>query len=189
MNCADSERLIALDVEGDLPKHQAGGVSQHLRNCPHCREFAEKLRASQTFLKELAHEAPDAVLLQEVRVGVLNRLSTEAAPSIFPVWRFAFGAAVVAMLAFAAIMWRRPAPAPPGPVTAMVQPSAATQAMRKVTASAPTSPARNPERARAAATGKSFAGSLPALARRRPEPLMVKLYTDNPNVVIYWQVD
>ncbi len=189
MNCADFEKLIALDVEGDLPKNQAGGVSRHLRTCPHCQDFAEKLQASQSFLRELAGETPDEAALQEVRVGVLNRLRTEAAPKAFPVWRFALGAALAAMLAFAAIMLRRSASAPPVQATAIMQPPAAMKAMRQAIAAPPNSLIQSPKRVRTATARKSFSGAPRERARQRPEPLMVKLYTDNPNVVIYWQVD
>jgi anti-sigma factor RsiW len=189
MNCNYFEKLIALDVEGDLPSHQAVGVSQHLRTCPHCREFAEKLQASQTLLKELAHEAPDEAALQQVRLGVLSRVPTEATPAGFPVWRFALGAALVTMLAFAGIRLKRPAPAPPLQVNALMPPPEAMRVIRQAATPAPTSPGRNPEKARVATARKPFSGALRASAKQRPEPLMVKLFTDNPNVVIYWQVD
>jgi anti-sigma factor RsiW len=188
MTCSNFEKLIALDVEGDLPKQEVGSLTDHLQTCPHCLEFAEKLQASQALLKELGQEAPDEATLQEVRRGILNRLSAEAAPTMFPVWRLALGAGLVTLLILGTIIFfRRPAGTP---VTqAKVQRPTATEAMRRTPAPPPLSPAHNPKKVRPVAATKSFSGALRASAKQRPEPLMVKLFTDNPNVVIYWQVD
>ncbi len=108
MNCADFERLIALDAEGDLPKQMAASVTAHLRTCRQCQEFAAKLETSQSLLKELGQEAPDEATLQQVRRGILNRLPNEPAAKSFPVWRWAFAAALVAMLIFTILVLRRP---------------------------------------------------------------------------------
>ena len=164
-------------------------LKHHLLACHQCQAFAQSLQISQDLLKELASETPDDGLLQEVRRGVLNRLRTEAAPKTFPVWRFALGAALAATLLFAAVMLRRPASLPPVQVTAIMQPPAATEAIREATGPPPNSLAQSPTRVQAAAARKPFSGAPRESARQRPDPLMVKLYTDNPNVVIYWQVD
>ena len=189
MNCADFEKLIALDAEGDLPERKADKLKHHLLACHYCQSFAQSLRISQDLLKELANETPDDGLLQGVRVGVLNRLRTEAAPKAFPFWRFALGAGLVAMLAFAAVMLKRRAPAPPIQFTAIMRQPAAMEAIRQATAPPPNPLTQSPKRASAATARKSSAGAPSESTRRRLEPLMVKLYTDNPHVVIYWQVD
>jgi len=189
MNCADFEKLIALDAEGDLPERKADKLEHHLLACHHCQAFAQSLRISQDVLKELASETPDDGLLQGVRVGVLNRLPDGAAPKAFPLWQFALGAAVVALLAVAAIMLRRPTSPLPIQVTAIMQPPAAMRAMRQVTAPPPNPLAQSPKRVQPSTARKSSAGAPRESAKRRLEPLMVKLYTDNPHVVIYWQVD
>lgn len=187
MNCVDFEKLIALDAEGDLPKQNAGRLAEHLQICPHCREFAVKLEASQAMLKELGQEVPDQAALQEVRRGILNRLPAEAAPAMFPAWRFALGAGLVALLILAAIIFKHPARRPV--MQAKVQTPTATEAINRPPAPPPPSPAHSPKKVRAVRARKSFSGTLSASAKRQPEPLLIKILTDNPNVVIYWQVD
>jgi hypothetical protein len=189
MTCQDFEKLIALDVESDLPKQNAGGLAEHLRTCPHCREFERKLQASQALLKELGQEAPDEAALREVRRGILSRLPSEAGPKAYPVWQFALGAGLVTLLIFAAIIFMRPPRTPVKRTMARVQTPMATEATRRTPAPPPPSPARHPKKVRAVTARKSSASALRASAKRQPEPLMVKLFTDNPNVVIYWQID
>jgi anti-sigma factor RsiW len=104
MNCPDFERLIALDVEGDLPEPQGRAVGEHLRACHSCREFAESLKISQALLKDLGEEPVDEQMLQEVRRRVRNGLASERQPQGFPVWRWAWGAGLVAALCFAALI-------------------------------------------------------------------------------------
>jgi len=187
MTCVDFEKLIALDVEGDLPKQKTGSVAAHLGTCRQCQEFAGKLQASQALLKELGQEAPDEAALQEVRRGILNRLPNEAGPKAYPVWRFALGAGLVTILILAAIILRRPTRTPV--MQAKVQTPAATEAIRRTPTAPPPSPAHHPKKGGDVTARKSFSGALRASAKRQPEPLMIKLLTDNPNVVIYWQVD
>jgi anti-sigma factor RsiW len=195
MNCVDFEKLIALDVEGDSPKQEAGRVAAHLETCRHCHEFAAKLKASQALLKELGQDAPDEATLQEVRRGILNRLPNEAAPAMFPAWRYALGAGLLTLLIFGAMVIRHQARTIITQTISKLPTPAATEATVRTPASQPPSPAHpgNPthraKKVRAVTATKSFPGALSASAKQQPEPLMIKLLTDNPNVVIYWQVD
>ncbi len=189
MNCADFERLIALDAEGDLPKQMAANVSAHLRTCRQCQEFAVKLETSQTLLKELGQEAPDEATLQEVRRAVLNRLPSEPDSKSFPVWRLAFGAAVVAILILTVPALRRPSRTPSPGIIAKTQVQLTGEAMRQSPALPPRASAQGSKGARVVKPRKPLSGPLYARAKRQPEPLMVKLLTDNPKVVIYWQID
>ena len=189
MNCADFERLIALDAEGDLPKQMAGSVAAHLRTCRQCQEFAVKLETSQSLLKELAQEAPDGATLQLLRRSVLNRLPSEPDSKSFPVWRLAFAAALVAILILTVLALRRPSRTVVTGVIAKTQVQTTREAIRQVPALPKAIPARSLKSARVVKARRSPQRSLPARAKHHPEPLMVKLLTDNPNVVIYWQID
>lgn len=106
MNCPDFERLIALDVEGDLPIPQGRAVAEHLRACPSCRQFSESLKISQALLKELGQEPLDEAMVQEVRRRVRNGLASPTPQRVFPVWRWAWGAGLIAALVLALVILR-----------------------------------------------------------------------------------
>jgi hypothetical protein len=110
MICADFERLIALDVEGDLPQSKGRVVAEHLLACPSCRQFAERLKFSQTLLKELGREPVGEPMLTEVRSRVRVELARETQPQGFPWWYLALGAGLVATLIFAVPVPRRHSP-------------------------------------------------------------------------------
>ena len=187
MTCGDFEKLIALDVEGDLAAPQAERVTAHLEACRTCRKFQERLRASQAMFKSVAQEAPDEATLQAVRRGVLNRLPAERTPLAFPLWQFAVGVGVTAILILALVMHRRPTPAP-SPISASTTESKPTLEVART--SPPTAPAPLRRRARSEGAAKFHAASRrSAASAERGEPLTVKLITGNPNIIIYWQVE
>jgi hypothetical protein len=173
MNCQHFERLFALDVEGDLPDRQRRGVEEHLALCVRCRDFAAALQASQGAVKDLREEVPDTETLAAIRARVLTRIASgEPTQRAGLSWRLAYIAAAV-VLVIGAVVWvlgRRPWEAPPlpRPVASMPPP---------VLQPEPRPPVRRAVRRR------------PAAPKPRPEPLLVKLETSDPNVVIYWIVE
>jgi anti-sigma factor RsiW len=190
MSCLDFEKLIALDIEGDLPERKAAKLVEHMKACGNCREFAGKLQASQALLKGLAQEPLDEAVLREVRQRVLRGIATQTQPHRFPAWRFALGAVLVAIVIFAAVtLWR-----PRGHGVSKSIRETPMQSPMAAVRPAPTAP-EHPR----AGTGRAI-----HVLRRRKEPrgsltasfkpaqaaqLTVKLVTDDPNVVIYWLVD
>ena len=190
MTCGDFEKLIALDVEGDLPSQKTGSLTEHLWACGHCREFAAGLQASQAMLKELQDDAPDEATLREVRRGILNRLPAEPAPSLFASWRFALGAGLVAILILAIIVLRHPSGTPAPHASGKKEAPMTLEAVRQPPTAPLLTPAQSLEHPRAERRKRPLTvsqhGNLPW---QHHEPLTVKLITDNPNVVIYWQVD
>jgi anti-sigma factor RsiW len=222
MNCADFERLIALDVEGDLPGPKSRAVAEHLLACPSCRQFAEQVKFSQALLKNLGQEPADERMLQEVRRRVQIGLASETQPQGFPVWQFALGVGLITALIFAVITLRphsggantqflaegsRPANAarpnkdetrnskidarsakPPRVAKDL---SANPRGRVRSTVILPASSAAGtPKSAQAVPSKKLSSGSMSASANaQHPQPLTIKLLTDNPNVVIYWLVD
>jgi anti-sigma factor RsiW len=176
MSCHKFEPLIALYVENDLAAAEAQAVESHLAACDPCRKFAAEMRESQAALKALRTEFVDDALLLQVRTEVLSAASHRQRAVAWP--RFAIAAGLVLAL-LAGWMWQmRPeARLEPRPIAASV--------------SAPPLPATvlaPPPRTR---TG------LARVRRHRPqaapvfksEPLVVKMITDDPQVVIYWLVD
>ena len=189
MNCAGFEKLIALDAEGDLPAAKADSVADHLRTCSHCRTFAQELHTSQSLLKDLRQETVDEAALQAVRRGVLNRLPAEIPAAPWGLWRFALGAAMAAAIILAVVVFRHPSRAP-GRDSARQQKELPSLEAEQQTPAPPSLPMRLPQRARAERPRHAHAAiNRNSEAPRHPEPLTVKLLTNNPNVVIYWQVD
>lgn len=169
MNCPDWEERIALAAQGDLPPEQAAEAARHLSGCAACREFAEGVRQSIAALYA-AHEQPIAEAhLAAVRARVLQKIDRPPRPALR--WAWIGGLALAAVFLVIALQPRR---VPPPQVTLALPPVPETPVLLP----SPSTPRPQPRR--------------PAPVRRarkpRPpqEPLMVKLITDDPNVVIYW---
>jgi len=162
MNCGRFESMIALDVEGDLPVRQAMRLAQHLENCADCRQFAEEMRASQAWWKSIRREAPPASVLAEVRWRKPGRMI----PWPFLRWVPLAVTAGLFLAMLAGMMSRRPELVPPKLQIAAAVPMPPTLPVVRV---------NPPVRKRP--------------PKPKPEPLLVKLVTDDPEVVIYWLVD
>ncbi len=171
MTCREYEPLIALYVEGDLNDRE---VERHLSECSDCRELLEDLQASQAALKELA--TVDAAFLSAVRSGVLAKIEHRRRAA----WPLAAAFAVAAALIAAVLtVPRQPAlisKAPNGGADPLVRgrppgrPSVIAQAAPK------------PKRSRPG-------GRLRTRGSAPPEPLVVKMLTDDPDIVIIWLVE
>ena len=162
MNCGRFESMIALDVEGDLPVRQAARLAEHLASCAGCRQFAKEMRESQLWWKSVRLEAPPASVVTEVGWQ-------KPGPTIpWPFLRWAPLAVTVGLFLamLAGVVSRRPELAPP-----KIEIAIATVVPPAVPAVRVNPPVRKRRRA------------------PKPEPLLVKLVTDDPEVVIYWLVD
>jgi anti-sigma factor RsiW len=170
MSCARFEPLIALFVESDLTAGEGRRVELHLEACRGCREFAADLRESQAALKSLRSDFVKEAVFEEVRAGVLRNLSTPQRAGVWP--RYVIAAMLLMGLGAGWLWLTQPA------ATLDVQPRAAVIASPPLVAMVP------PLRVRPARVWRR---------RTRPafksEPLVVKMITDDPQLVIYWLVD
>jgi hypothetical protein len=181
MTCREYEPLIALYVEGDLSDRD---LERHLAECPDCRELLGDFRASQAALKELV--AVDAAFLSAVRSGVLAKIESRRRMT-WP-WVAAFAAA--AALIVAVLM----APQKPARIARLPVPAVG---IAKVDSGAdPLVRGRPPGRPSVIAqvarrTRRTRPGGRLRTRRSAPpsEPLVVKMLTDDPNIVIIWLVD
>jgi anti-sigma factor RsiW len=168
MTCREYEPLLALYVEGDLDDRK---VEQHLAECAHCRELLVDLQASQAMLKDLSSGAVDAALLSAVRSGVLSKTRPRR------VWHWVAACAAVAVLVALIPSPGRP---PSQHVAIANEPAIANQfdggadPPVLVRTSAPAHKDRRGRR-------RQIRGLAP--------PLVVKMLTDDPNIVIIWLVD
>jgi len=165
MNCTDWEERLALYAGGDLAPAPAAEVERHLAECAGCQMVASGLRASLELLEGAHQEVPAPAHFAAVRSRVLAQLERERRPFWRRAWVYGF-AAVAAMLLAAVAIWPSRWVAPPPPEVAIVHAPAAP---------VPIVPARPPQ-----------AGHKPRKKAEPGEPLMVRLVTDNPDVVIYW---
>ena len=195
MSCTSFENWIALYVEGDLARRKARRLERHLDECPACRDLAASLKESQQALKSLRSEAFDGAALEQVRSRVLGELAARAqAPSWFYRWDWRFAlAGLLLATALGVTVWRVARREAPKPNSARI--TVESPLPRPPTAGVvPAAPVRKATRRRAAHGPKLELARTPAEAIRAEshqasEPLMVKLVTDDPDVVIIWLVD
>lgn len=210
MSCP-RERDLALFVEDDLPVSEVAALQAHVLECAVCRNFLLSLEASQQALKELATQpiADEALAVLRSRATAIQAASRRDVQ-----WRWALTAAVIAALlpgAYLALSRLRThetrrvqaASAPPlMPVTraagqetqAVVTPPApvrrATRAAVPVAASGlSTEEADQLARAVVAVSRIKALRDLEARPASPPEAPLVRVATDDPNVVIYWRLE
>lgn len=170
MSCTKFESLIALYVESDLAESEQRLVEAHLETCHGCRDFAADIRESQTALKELRMDFVEESALQEVHAEVLNQLRTPRKKAAWP--KYAIAAMLLIGL-WAGWFWRARTAVLPE-----VQPRAAMIAPPPLAAI----PAQRVHTARVSRHHRQPAPTF------QSEPLVVKIVTDDPQVVIYWLV-
>jgi anti-sigma factor RsiW len=176
MNCSDWEERVALHAGGDLPPAEAAAVERHLRECAGCQVLASGLKQSLALLKE-AHDEPLAVAhFSAVRARVVAELDQKQRLLWRRAWSIGLAAAVVAVLVMLAVRPERTQERR-APIVAVNHPPA-------IVVPEPVVPPPPPRRLARHVVRPPIVPDTPD-----PEPLIVKLQTDDPNVVIYWIAD
>ncbi|HEY2014946.1 MAG TPA: zf-HC2 domain-containing protein [Bryobacteraceae bacterium] len=173
MNCMEWEERLALYAGGDLPAAKVAEVERHLGECAGCQVFASGLREGLELLQGAHTEIPEPVHFAAVRSRVLAELERRQRPFWRRAWVYGFALTAVALLVAVAVRpMLRVAPQPPRPpqVATVLQPPVLVPPSVE-----PVQPVVKP----------------PVKHRPRPkaepgEPVLVRLVTDNPDVVIYW---
>ncbi len=178
MTCPEWEARIALAVEGDTP---AGAVEAHLAVCPRCREFAEGLRASRAAFKELRDEAVDDAVLDAIRSRAMAAIAAAPPSRRVRWWWLLPPAAAAAAAAAILLMGMVRVPEPPRPV--YVAHASACCIDTRVDGA--------PRRDESRRSTQECVRHVPQTARAAAphEALLMKIVTDDPNVVIYWIVE
>lgn len=146
-----------------------GNSRQHLCLCPGCREVAEGLAQTQAALRRLGEEEVDGRVLADVRRRVMDEVVSRRPSWLYTLgWRHAVTAAGLAVLVGTIGLWPPPA-VPPPPAPPAFRLPAPEVAKSRPPATRPVVPVK------------------PAPAPR--EPLVVKMFTDDPDVVIVWIMD
>ncbi|MBI2149167.1 MAG: hypothetical protein HYU27_00995 [Acidobacteria bacterium] len=207
MTCKYSEQDIALYVEGDLIEP---AIEAHLLACGTCRVLVDELRESQSLLKGLRQETVSGAALAEVRSRVL--VEVRGVSSRTPWGRrverwFWLGlrrgyalAGVGLAVAMGVGLWLG-APTPKPSVESDPLPPAAAVPLRKgdnvLVETRPIVPLAKGDGVRGLPRTQGVAHTEvpkqavpdPGPAPDEPKQLVVKLLTDDPNIVIYWLVD
>lgn len=161
MSCEWRDRVAELEAEP--------AVARHLEACVECRELEEALRADMAAWRA-AHdkETPHPAHYTAVRARVMAAVRADRRRRM---WRFVLiGAAASLAVVIALLVEPRPARVPPAPTVVRVEPPPPPL----LPAPLPVAKQRRPKRR----TVESHA-----------QPVLVKLLTDDPNVVIYWIMD
>jgi len=185
MNCKHSENDLALYVEGDLPEAKAKEMEVHVLACTGCRQVLAELSRSQAVFKSIRQETVSAAELAELRVRVMERVAVRKPKPFWGRWVYALAGAAFVVVIVAGVLAREGhrdekavkvvelAPPPPA-VQAVVAPAKVeTQNPVKVNVK---------HRARKKVIQ-------PKVSPEPAAPMMVKLQTDDPNIVIYWLFD
>jgi hypothetical protein len=203
MKCRYSETDIALYVEGDVGPAKACEIQTHLSVCTQCRDLVIELRESQAVLKTLKQDTVSATSLALVRSQVLAEIQAGVKP-VCGRWVYALaGGVFVAVVAVGLMLeMRKPqveeivksAPLPPPPAVPLTsktitEPTAnldhktrpSDRTMKRVNANVPLREGDGRRRRQ----GVAHTEVPPEPAK----PLVVKLLTDDPNIVIYWLID
>ena len=178
MNCKQWEERIALHAGGDLDPSDAAAVEQHLAVCTDCRNFATEIEQNLAFFRSAHAQPVGDAHLAAVRARVLAQLTETPRRGWHGKWIYGL-VALTAILAV--IVATRSKPVSPPVRQLAVAPAPAVQPVP-----APATP--KPAPVRHARPRRLLASSM---IRRPPlaEPVVVKLMTNDPDVVIYWIAD
>ncbi len=179
MNSSDWEERVALHAGGDLPPAEAAEVERHLRECAACQVLASGLKQSLALLKEAHNEPLAPAHFSAVRARVMAELEQKRRRGALWArrWAWSFGVAAAAAALLVTLALR------PGRTPERRAPVVAANHPPVVVVREPVVPPP-PHRRVARRVVRPNVPDTPA-----PEPLIVKLQTDDPNLVIYWIAD
>jgi anti-sigma factor RsiW len=181
MNHID-ERTLALFVSGDLDAQTTADAEAHLSDCSSCKALLASFSASGQWLRSLS-TAPDARELAALRAGTLSRIAARPRRRL---WLAASG--IAAALAVAAVLFasRYLTRVAQPPVVAEIPPPPAEQAPGAVPEIAKVEPAIRSIRAKARMRSDRPQLKSVSLISQKDGPPILKMKTNDPNVVILW---
>jgi hypothetical protein len=219
MKCMYSENDVALYVEGDVMPAKAREIQAHLSVCTRCQDLAMELRESQAALKTLRQDNVSGTSLALVRSQVLAEIQAGVRPVWGRWVYALAGAVFVVVLAVGWMLEMRKSqvqeivksdPLPPPAAVPLTRGTVIRDAnndtnRQSVRGRETANDISRREKANKAAKANSNVPLREGDGRQRrqevahteiqPEqsepakPLVVKLLTDDPNIVIYWLID
>lgn len=192
MSCEQWELRLAESLDAAMPDE----VRQHVKQCAGCAALLAELEANTEALRGM-DDLPDFAVAQLHR-RVMNAIpQSSSRRGITPVRARWLAAAAAVVMIVAGSLWRRDAPVPVEPpfvpMAHTPQVALPAPAARKPVAERPEIATRTPMHAakpRPAQPARAMATATTAREENARAPrLVVKLVTDDPNVVIYLQSD
>lgn len=191
MNCTQWEERIALYAGGDLLPEEVAAVDRHLGECSGCREFASAIKENLEFLHVAGRDPIAPAYFAAVRARVLAEIANAR-----PAWRrnaWVYGVVAAAVLLVVLLAPRSAAPPHSRQVAVQTPPSTANEEAAEPDSAEPAAPVRRvrPRVQRVAAHHVPRPRTRPAVDHTDSAgpPVVVKLVTDDPDVVIYWITD
>lgn len=160
MKCEDCQESITLYVSNDLPEADAAMVESHIESCDGCRRSFTEMQGMLVSLSELREI--DAPTCAHDRVMDAIDASRRPVRTVGPVRIVAVAAAALFVLGATFLYPTPPEASPQQPEALSVQPEPGAQVQ--------------------------IAKSIENDTNETP-PLFVKIYTEDPDVVIYWYSD
>jgi hypothetical protein len=174
MNCEQARELAALAASGDLTPMELSTLESHTADCSECGAEAAAFEELCGQLSAMREDAPGHVY-SAVRARVAAEILDRNRSRWFAMWPV-FAAVVTCALVLAIVLLRRESPQVERPSPpASVEVAAAQIAPPDVFAPWP--------KRRVRRTAARVATPVP------DEPLVVHMFTDDPDVVIYWIAD
>ena len=153
--------MSCMEWEHDIASElESAELQDHMRVCANCRQFDRELRANVAAMRSVAI---DERAFDMVRRRVLAQIQTREQRRTWWIWPAA-AAACVAFLCGAVLWPRFQNPAPPALVAFSKAPPKIEWGVKPVR-------------------------PVPVSLAARREPLVVKMLTNDPNVIIIWLVD
>jgi hypothetical protein len=197
MNCTHSENELALYVEGDVAPDKASEVDVHLVSCAICRGLVDELGETQSVFKSMKQEAVSPKALAQLRTRVLGEVAARNLRPGWGHWVYALAGLGIVMAVAAGVVLRYShheatiqhvaVPHSPPLQGGVAAPKTQTGWLSSEN-HVPNNPgaSRHPSLKR---RGMGVTQPQPEKLAEPPKEIMVKLLTDDPNVVIYWLVD
>jgi anti-sigma factor RsiW len=175
-SCEQARELAALAPSGDLTPVELCALDMHLGTCAECREAANALEALYGQLSTMQNVQVPDYAYASVRTKVMAGIKIPRRPGWLAAWP-AFAAALACTVALVALLQPRL------PVETASRPSAsqAPVEVASVDSPAPSFTAASPRKPRPVVTRQK--------SQQSTEPLVVQMFTDDPDVVIYWIAD
>ena len=170
MNCGEWEERLALYAAGDLPPGEAVLAERHLGECAGCQVFLSGLKQGLESLQAAHAEPINPAHFAAVRARVLAQLERERRPFWRRAWVYGFAVAGAALVVLLAVRSGPRANVPtPAIVSVVSRPPAAVEQPPAIEPPPAPRPQRSPR-------PKAESG----------DPVLIKMVSDNPDVVIYW---
>jgi len=185
MSCRYSENDLALYVEGDLSPAKAEEVNVHLTSCKACRQLVDELRESQSLFKSIRQETVSPAELLHLRARVMEKVAVRAPRPFWGRWVYALAGAAFVAAIVAVVLGRYGHREQKFVKVAETSPvMSAAPAVIHVTEVENKAPVKLSTRHR-----RRQEVVQPKVSGETLKPMMVKLQTADPNIVIYWLFD